>query len=216
MAPHMNPIWPAVWAATAATFSFLTAVVVAVIQWRNFRESFRPEIVIEGWRREVGNNFDEIRFATVRNIGRGPAFQVILGVYGGRARHFNSAFLSHQHREVIAAQESLEIQGKVLLYWNQVPDYGGYKRLIAELPIHYLDYRGVEYETVYRLLVVTPPSQLGSEPIARGAPGVWSAGRSTTSRPLWWTRIRVRTSQAWYKWWRNEARRARAARDGLM
>ena len=80
----MQSIAPTIWSAVAASFAALSAVLMVFIQHRNLVESARPELVLAGWSRKVGQGegaHDVIAFQTIRNVGRGPALHLSLNAH---------------------------------------------------------------------------------------------------------------------------------------
>jgi hypothetical protein len=73
-----------IWSAIATSFATFSSFLLMLIQRQNFAESIRPELVLIGWTRSVegeGNAaHDVIAFQTIKNVGRGAAFNIMLGL----------------------------------------------------------------------------------------------------------------------------------------
>jgi len=88
----------AIWSAVAASFAALSAFLTMRIHRRNFIESVRPELVLEDWTRTEQRS-DTITFRRIRNVGRGPAFRIMLNCHveaGNRPQAVCSSRWHHQ------------------------------------------------------------------------------------------------------------------------
>lgn len=65
---------PSIWAAVAATGSFVTAILVWLVQRRTLYESLRPDLILSDWIRESpGASGDALIFRRIENVGHGVA-----------------------------------------------------------------------------------------------------------------------------------------------
>src|SRR4051812_9423025 len=80
------PIWPAIWSAVAASCSVIAAFIAAAstfltmrIHRANRSDAVRPELMIHNIDRIYTEGIrDEIHVRRIRNVGRGPAFNVTI------------------------------------------------------------------------------------------------------------------------------------------
>jgi hypothetical protein len=191
----------ATWSAIAASASASAAFLVLVIQRRVFRDSVSPQIVLDGWSRIEepfgGRQFDVVRFAEVRNIGNGTAFGVHIGlgnfVKVGERPLFSMSTESHV---VLAAGEKRAAkEGKILLFWDNIPPVAGGKHVLVELRLLSWDTRRwFRYETIYQIHVFERGKSTVADPIADD---VALGPLRTIVRPVWLLRVRVQLQRAW-------------------
>ena len=180
----LSSITPATWSAAAATFSAITAFIVMLIQRRNYLEVARPELVFTGWSRtqEAKSNRDYIRIATLRNVGCGPALNVMTSVNFeeiGRPAAVMSSFRS----PILAAGESVDFDGDITLWWApQGTPVNPRATMVFDIRIYCWDARNRRHETIYTLVVIPVSQHRGlSQSVA---PGVMIHHRATHSTPV--------------------------------
>ena len=180
----------AVWSAIAASFAALTAFLTMLIHRRNLIEAMRPELILEDWSRRQERHGDVVSFGRVRNVGRGPAFGVLLN----SSRDMNNppqAAFSTTSWPVIAPGESVEVDGDIGVWWKNVPGADdSVKHLFVELDLWCSDRREWRHKVRYLLFIVPVNDRVG---VADSLiPGVGMPQRRTKSAPIWWLRSRAR------------------------
>lgn len=182
-----------------------------VIQRRNLLESVRPEIVIDGWSRVEkgdGEHWHELlEFTSIRNVGRGPALNVIL-----RSDVADPPFAVADSKSiaVIATNQKADVRGSILLFWSNAQEiHSGVKFLPIHLEILFWDTRNQRHQCVYRLMVMGGSPgyarlDSGHEPWGmpdETVPGVQITDRRTSSSSVVWLRFRsrLRSAPRWAK-----------------
>jgi len=182
----------AIWSAVAASFAALSAFLTMRIHRRNFIESVRPELVLEDWTRTEQRS-DTITFRRIRNVGRGPAFRIMLNCHV-EAGNRPQAVCSSRWVPLIAAGESIELEGDIHIWWDNVeaqPD--GSKYLSVPVEILYSDRREWRYKTIYPLLASPPTDNVLV--VDAIVPGVMLSDRKCKSTPVRWLRFRGRLAR---------------------
>jgi len=177
----------AFWSPIAALFAALSSFLIMLIARRNLLESTRPELVLTGWtRRAEGQGdaaYEVIAFQTLRNVGRGAAFNII--IYSSDIiANLPTAIVSSTRLPILAANETNNLNGEIIVYWKNVEsDSPVHKNLFITVEILCWDSRGMRYETRYKLFAVEFPEHAGMpDPIAQG---VALTSRTTVARPTW-------------------------------
>jgi len=176
----------AFWSAIAATCAAVSSFLIFLVQRRNLLESVRPEIVLIGWSRYKRGNGDAahevIAFQTIKNVGRGPALGVYINLKGfGPERP--TAVLSTKRLPILAAGESEESAGEIILWWKNVKENPQGKYLPLNIQIYCWDSRNMRHETLYHMLAI----ELGDRSAIADeiAPGVGLSLRKTVTRAVW-------------------------------
>ena len=106
------------------------------------------------------------------------------------------AFVESKRLPILAANESMTIDGKVVLWWenaaswrNAAADGVGHKYIPIAITMYSWDTRGMRHETVYKLLAWSPREDMGRNEVA---PGVSWSSRTTTTRPVWLLKMQGR------------------------
>ena len=162
------------------------------IHRRNLIESIRPELVLEDWSRSDVHG-DTISFGKVRNVGRGPAFRVMLNCFD-QIGEAPVAVLNSTWVPLIAPGESVDIDGDIHVWWKNVAaGEDGSKHLTIRVEVSCSDRREWRYKTEYPL-VATPATDnvFMSNPLV---PGVLLSERRTKSVSVWWLRARTRIAR---------------------
>jgi hypothetical protein len=206
---------PAIWSAIAATFSALSAFIMVMIHRRNLLDAARPELVITGWKRATelddgGQPYESITFATIRNIGRGAAFNVYAG---SKLQAVGDHLLVGGPGTVVAvipAGEKEDVEGYVQTYvhWDRLKRGSSHVRTV-DIPItlRSVDARGMQHSTEY-LLQVFDESHWAQYTIQHPhvrllafsddiAPGIRMLHRRTTTRPMWRVRLTRHARVEW-------------------
>lgn len=177
---------PAGWSAIAACFAALSSFLMMEIQRENLMEAARPEIVLTHWTRGMegrGEAADEIiTFKTIKNVGHGAAFNLIINAASFKNKRPLTLF-STTRLPVLAANESVDINGKISIWLKNVePDNSGFKLLQFPIEIFCWDSRGRRYETRYSLSV----AELSGNVLLDNeiAPGVSLENRTTNIRSV--------------------------------
>jgi hypothetical protein len=184
----------AIWSAVAASFAALSSFLIMLIQRRNLLESVRPELVLMDWnKREEGSgdsSHEVVTFKTIRNIGRGPAIHVIVFSEVDFTKPL-TALMERKRVPILAPNETMTIDGRVILWWKNVTPGGTEPRFLPiEIKMYCWDTRGMRHETRYRLLAVHPSTLVGDSDAV--APGVLWSTRTTTTRAVWLLKMQSR------------------------
>lgn len=194
----------AIWSAVAATFAALSSFMIMLIQRRNLLESVRPELVLTGWNKtlvQFADNklYEVLTFNTIRNVGRGAALQVYFfsdpEVSGTPCVSSFSTILI----PIVASNDTMAIDGKITLYWNNVKEEANGARIIhITINMYCWDTSGMRHETQY-MLTAYKNMVGGNDDIA---PGVYLASRRRNVVSPWqhrFTTLRNKTVQLWNK-----------------
>jgi hypothetical protein len=182
---------PAIWSAVAASFAALSAFLSFLTQRRNLLESVRPEIVLEGWSRsfhgEGEAHHERLRFATIRNVGRGSAFHVNIATLVPPKEPAPTAISENVRLAIVPpSDERVLVEGDILLFWGNIPEHvPGRKYLSTTVTVFYWDSRGMRHQTNYVLLIANTGTPLPNEI----APGVALSSRATKIRPVWMLKL---------------------------
>lgn len=137
-------ITSALWSAVAATSSAVTALLVWRIQRQNLVDAVRPEIVLAKLSRKPktvnGITYDTVLLESIRNIGRGNAFSVILNCMDGEKNTFWSGTRNFM---AIASNQEIEINQDIILSWSNVN--GGpsnHKKILLPFEVYCWDLKG--------------------------------------------------------------------------
>jgi hypothetical protein len=184
---------PEIWSAVAASFAALSSFLVMMIQRRNLLDSARPELVLVGWNRKTqsmgDSKFDVISVQSIRNIGKGPAINIIMNTSDiSKGLDRITAHLSTQHIPILAAGDSEDINGEIMLCWESVDgDSQGRKHMGVGIEIICWDLREMRHETYYGLIAGEHPDSIHIP--YPTAPGVKVGIRRTRTKPVWWLKI---------------------------
>lgn len=187
----MPSINPATWSAIAATGSAAAALLMWRIQRRNLHESVRPELVLTDFsRRKEGSGkgaHEVIRFSKIRNVGRGPALNIHMNIDFSNPP---TAVLATQRIPILAPNETMNIDGDIIVWWKNVPPHGDQKDkfLVIKITMFCVDTGDMRHETRYTLMAIEHPG-MGSFVTDEVAPGVGMGFRTRTTQSLW--RIRL-------------------------
>lgn len=155
----------AIWSAIAASFAALSSFSIMLIQRRNLLESVRPELALTGWTRRIEGQGDAahevIAFQTLRNVGRGAAFHIVINAAHIIANR-PAAVLSTTRLPILATNETNDLNGEIVVWWKNVePDSQGHKHLPITVEIFCWDSRGMRHETRYNLFAVELSQNVG-------------------------------------------------------
>ena len=192
----MFNITAATWSAIAALFSALSSFLIMLIHRRNLLEAARPELILDGWSRVAGGEGDTahevLGFTTLRNVGRGPALHTVINCFHKVANR-PTAVMGTERLAIVAPNDSAAVQGRIVLWWKNVPTQDGVKFLPLVISILCWDSRGFRHETLYTLMAV---EQLPTVDIANAvAPGVGFGTRTTKAQSVWMLKIRGRMAR---------------------
>jgi len=176
-----------------AIASAVAAVAAAISSWliwrttkRNLLESVRPELALLDWgrtpREDAAVPHEAIRIGSLRNVGRGAAFQVTLSGFemwdGQVTAHIATARIG-----VMGAGEEVALKSLVDVFWDKVavPERG--PKTLAVWPcVACLDAMGVRHVTTYLMFVSRDTS--GPQPVDSVAAGITFAGRHTVTKSV--------------------------------
>lgn len=173
-----------IWSAVAASFSAMAALTIMFIHRRNMIDADSPEIVLDGWRREIRKvgetENDALTFNKIANVGKGSALHVYINATNIINKRPLTSF-STECISIIPSGKEFDIKGKISLWWKNVDKHG---LLPIKITIYCWSTKGYRYDTVYNLAAV----ELNKNQILAGgevAPGVILTTRSTKSRSVW-------------------------------
>jgi hypothetical protein len=205
--------WPAIWSAIAASCSALTAFFVMRIQRRNFLESVRPQIVLEGWKREKVNGEDTLTFNTVRNVGKGVALHMYMNAGSTTEGTINApsgalrAAMGTERYPLLAVNEKVQLDCRIGLFWANAQSTNSMRFIPVTIQIFCWDTGDRRHETRYELMVFDLGKQ--HHGLSDLAPGVSFSTRRITHRsvralraikrvkkPFWWIQNRWKRYRA--------------------
>lgn len=173
------------WSAVAASFSAIAALTIMYINRRNLIDSATPEIVIDGWNRElkkIGNKeYDVLTFSKILNTGRGSALHVFINATN-ISNNLPLTSFSTERISIIPPGKEVNIKGEITLWWKNVDKHG---LLPMKISISSLSSKGYHYDTIYRLTAVELNKNLMLAGGGVVAPGIMLIQRKTISRPVW-------------------------------
>lgn len=188
----------AIWSAIAASFSAIAAITVMWIQKTIMLDAARPELILDGWKRETKKNNDSeidiITFNNIRNVGKGSAFHVLINA--SQVVNSQPTYTMPTNRlSFLPANEDHDITGKISLLWENVKPTG---ILLESIPIKIKIYawcsKSHRHITTYNLTVTE-----NKEVIFPGSDifldGVSVSNRHTISMPMWKFKIQRKLSQ---------------------
>lgn len=174
-----------IWSAVAASFSAIAALTIMYINRRNMIDSATPEIVINGWNRELkkigDKEYDCLTFSKILNAGRGTAFHLYINATNIK-NNLPLTFSSTEHISIIPSGKEVDIEGEITLVWKNVNEH---RLLPIEISIYSLSSKAYRYHTIYRLLAVESNKNhilVGGSIVA---PGIMLTQRNTISQPMW-------------------------------
>lgn len=171
------------WSAVAAVLAAFSAAVTAKINNRSLNESLLPELILEDWSRNPIRQPDTLSFAQIRNVGRGPAFRVMVNCPPPDDRH-PQASLPIIWLPVIAPGEAVKISGDITIYWENTDDVVDSTKRIQAAVVASCSDRTERRHIVEYSLLIAPLS--ASDYMANSlVEGVLMTGRATNSRPKW-------------------------------
>ncbi|HTO47023.1 MAG TPA: hypothetical protein VML91_05240 [Burkholderiales bacterium] len=186
---------PAFWSAVAAWFALLSSVMVLLAQRRNLLESVRPELVLVDWTRFASGQgaagYEVIAFKSIKNVGRGVAFDVRVDC-SHEVRHRSAVVSESKVVPLLAVNEASNVNGEIVVWWNNVAGTQEVKSLAITLTITCLDSRGLRHVTRYGLSSIGPKLPPGTKTVGAAhqiAPGVALVHRSTATRAPWRTKL---------------------------
>jgi hypothetical protein len=171
-----------IWAAVAATFSALTAMLLMLIQRRNLLESVTPVLVLTGWEREHRGEGEKacevLTMKAIRNVGRGVALNIMINSPNATGSLSNYVF-SATCIPVLAPNETYEMNREMIIYSKTVQSFSEQYPLTAfDVRLSCKDSAEREHVTTYRLIIAHPAHQeLIRNPVG---PGVEIQSRWTT------------------------------------
>jgi hypothetical protein len=183
---------PAFWAAVAAACSAVSAFLTWRVHWRNRLDAARPEFVITEVSRAPTDTdtVEAIHIHAVKNVGRGPAFDVIINFYLDPEVKENAVMMSTVRLPILSDGEQRELADPIMAFWDKVPKPTGHhpRMIFGVLRVSCSDYRGYRHVTEY-VVTITEPGAEGAS-IADVASGISMPFRFTKSRAQW--RIKAR------------------------
>lgn len=190
-------MWPAIWSATAASLSAITAYLTFRIHSTNSRETIRPELVVKGWERTgTTESPEEIHLGPIKNIGRGAAFNIWTKCLG-RHEGIVTASMVPISLPVLAANDEHELSESIRINWRSIRNASELEdQCSVPLTLTYSDSRGCWYVTTYHLFIHESQSYeiVG---VTTAAPGLFILHRDTrcvtgllTPFKDWWTQFR--------------------------
>ena len=182
----------ATWSAIAAIFSAIAAILLLRIERLSFQHSARPEIVITGWKRDSSADRDKILFSAVENVGVGSALYVHINAHSDTKDGRPMIAMSTIQESLISSSNKVNVNGEMLIWWENVPDYPGGRSVPVNIKIYCWDTTGIRYFTSYSLNIFELPNN--THLINEVAPGVMLGRRSVKTEAVWMLRLKVRLS----------------------
>jgi len=195
------------WSAIAASFAALSAFMTMRIHRRNLLDSVRPELVLTGWARlaeGLGDSAHEvIAFRSIRNVGRGPAFNVWLECLHESNNRLTASMMTTR-LPILAAGEVADVDSEILIWWMNVePDETLSRRLHVSVRVVCFDSQNRRHKTEYSLHVeeiapgVAVADALFPGVTVTGAliPGVMLIARATRTRTVRSLRTQARLAR---------------------
>ena len=187
------------WAAIAAVFSALAALIMVYYQRQNMLDSARPVLVLSDWKREVKKTenfeYETVTFTKIRNVGKGPALRMHINARSTLDNEM-AATMSTERLSILPANEEHEIDCEIILYWNNVPEHSsGSKSLPIEIEIYTWCSKNYRHKIIYTLMVM----ELSSNIVVGGggeiAPGVFFTTTKTIREAVWKLKLKTKLSQ---------------------
>jgi hypothetical protein len=195
------------WSAVAASFAALSSGLTVLIHWRTMIEAARPELVLLGWSR-VREGADDsalevIGVRTVRNIGRGAAFHVVVRNFEERDNKLISV-METVSLPALAPGEAAEINAEGEIWWENIAALPGVKILALDVETLCWDRTNRRHKTTHRMYVFNPPDQATDQCVA---PGIAFGSRTTVARPVRLLKIqmKVRRTPGLRRFWRESS-----------
>lgn len=183
----------AVWSAIAASFSALAAYLSWRAQIKTLKHTFRPELVLSGWKRTSVTDASgpELIFSEVKNTGRDTALHVFINVFERTSDGRPMAMAGSVSVPSLAPNEVARVDGGIVVFWQNVTSsLLATKMLGLRVTIHYWDHLGSRHTGTASLVIMQDPSQpVGN--VAQVAPGVYLQSFSTVSTPVWQLKLRA-------------------------
>lgn len=191
--------YAATWAAIAAVFSALAALIMVYYQRQNMLDSARPELILDGWKRETKTTGDyereTITFNKIRNVGKGPAIHVYINARSTLDSKM-AATMSTIDFSILPASEEREINGEISLHWNSVPEHkSDSKFLPIEIEIYCWCSKSCRHKTIYALMATKVQNNVivvGGGEIAND---VMLRTRKITSEAVWKLKLKRKLSR---------------------
>jgi len=189
-----------IWSAVAATCSAIAALSILKIQHDNMIDAARPEIVLDGWKRnprKVGDDsFDKISIGKVINVGNGTALHMSMNFDDAIYKGSPIAGTTMSRISIIPKDEKVDFEGELLLWWNNVESkINDFKYMSVKLKVYCLCSKGYRYETTYNLMIGENTEKFIVGGMESLAPGVMLGVRSTTRTPIWRLKLLSRTKE---------------------
>jgi hypothetical protein len=142
-----------IWSAVAASFSALAALTIMYINRKNMIDSASPEIVIDGWNREIKrigeSEYDTLTFSNILNTGKGSALHVFINATN-IINKFPLTSCSSERFAIIPSRKDVNVSGEITLWWKNVSD--SHRLLPIKITIYSWSTKGYRYTTVYQLV----------------------------------------------------------------
>lgn len=196
---------PAFWSAVAASFAAFSSFLLYRIHRLKLLDSVQPELVPTGWqvgrtRGEGDKKTTEIRFSSLRNVGRGISLNTSVTVWGG-SMEAPTALGGGLRPGMIPPGEESSVDGRIHVWWrNALRVRDGPRRAFFELTIHSWDSRDIRHERIVHLLAIESPEHItaGAKLLAPGLYQTSVERRARSVRRLKlerWLSARVRQVQ---------------------
>ena len=184
-------------AAVAAMFSALSSLLIWRVQRSNLLESVRPELVLLDWSRvppKVAGTHDSTRFAAIKNVGRGSAFNLwVRATYEDSGQETSA--MSDRRFPILAVNEQITVRdAHVFVWFSAAPP----RAAVATVFVTCWDSRGNHYETRYDLVIVHESGirTLMADTIAPGVIATRTVMMTTARR----MRMRARRNRLLVRW----------------
>ena len=171
--------------ALAIAAAIIAWIAVLWVQRPNLVESVRPEIVLKGWTQDEPNC---LRFATIKNVGRGTAFNLHVSCTTKKRPRPVVLLSSVPNFQLIETNQELDIQGEIKLLWDSVEPKEDTKYLNFDFVILWWDSINQRHLVRQSVMVDYTTVKIASKAIVPGAmpPGVSFGPRERYTESVWW------------------------------
>lgn len=153
-------------------------------------DAVKPEIILFDWERKKiirsKKEFECLCFKSIKNIGKGPALNVLINPLEYYKNHNNKPQIGcpTNNLSILPVGEKKNIDGKILIFWENVKSANGTKYLSIKIQVLSWCLKNYRHKSLYKLMILYPIKNhvvFGSEQVA---PGVLMSRSKTISEPV--------------------------------
>ena len=179
------------WSAVAATFSAVAALTMMFIHRRNMIDAASPEIVIDGWCREIkqvgDTKKDVLTFKKISNVGKGSAFHVSVNATDFESERPLTA-CSTKSISIIPPGKEVGVNGEILLFWKNCDK--SHRMLPIKITINCWSSKNYRYDIVYHLMAMELHQFASVANANEIVPHIWLTTRSSKEYPVWQLKVK--------------------------